>query len=446
MRNPSVWGRTLRLYFHRLYEQITLGGDWAATLARRERHNLHAFFYDGLFASASDNIVITYLTFYLIALGASNAQIGILSSISSIVAAIMLLPGAFLVERFGRRKDITVWFGGGIARIVLLFLAILPLSLDGQAAVMVAIVLTILRDAFGNLAYPAWMAMIGEIVPLAGRGRYFGMRNFVMGIAGMATTLLMGEAITRMGQPVGYQLALGLAFVIGMISTYAFAQIHDPNPRPLPQPPPAEKGAKPSPLTFLRDIWQHPGFLKLSLTAIVWNFGLNIAGPFFSVYMARELQVTPTLIAVNSTVSTVASMAAQLFVSRWADRWGARRLQLVSGLCIPVLPFAWVFITEAWQIIPVNTIGGALWGVYGLASFNLLLELTPEAQRARYSALYQNVVTVALAGGAAFGSLLITHFGFTAVFLGSAAGRFLAALLFAWLLRPARPSALPHPA
>jgi MFS family permease len=278
--------------------------------------------------------------------------------------------------------------------------------------------------------------MIGDMVPISGRGRYFASRNFVMGVAGMVTTLLVGAFISRMAQPLGYQLALFLAFAIGLVSTYSFSRLREPFPETAGKVIRSADTQRISLRTYASEIWQHKSFVMLCATAILWNFSLNIAGPFFNVYMARELHVGPALIAINSTVSTVASMLAQLFAGRLADRWGPRRLQLITGLIIPILPFAWVFITQAWQIIPVNILGGALWGIYGLASFNLLLETTPEAQRARYSALYQVIATMSLAVGAAFGGQILTHFGYVAIFAGSASGRLIAAVLFALLVRP----------
>ncbi|MFZ6027068.1 MAG: MFS transporter [Chloroflexota bacterium] len=429
------------------WRAFSIGGDWALTLARDVQHNLRWFFYDGLFASASDNIINTYLTFYILALGATGAQIGYLSSLSGTISALMLLPGAFLVERLGRRKELTVLSGGGLARAMLLLLAFLPAVWTGQNLVWVAIALVLMRDAFGNLAYPAWMSMIADIVPLSGRGRYFASRNIVMGIAGMASTLVVGAFISRFAQPFGYQMALCFAFVVGMISTYSFARLRDPLARPARVTGLPSRVRFPKRLRLLgrlrvswrvswREIGQHKGFVMLAMTAILWNFSLNIAGPFFNVYMARELHVTPTLIAINSAASTVAGMAIQLSAGRLADRWGPRRLQLLLGFMIPLLPFAWIFVTAGWQIIPINIVGGALWGIYNLAAFNLLLELIPEAQRARYSALYQVITTVSLAAGAAFGSQLLTHFGFRALFLGSSIGRFAAAILFAFWVRP----------
>jgi len=424
------------LRLRRFLGQLTTGGDWVIGYPAQTRRNLRWFFSDSLFASAGDGIAVTYLVLYILSLGASSAQIGLLSSLSGLASAMILIVGAWLVERIGRRRDITVISGGGAARLILLVLAVLPLlGLQGQALIYFAIGLSVLRDIFSNLAYPAWISLVGDIVPLEGRGRYFGSRNFVMGVAGMITTLLVGELITRIGQPVGYQVALGLAFSIGMISTYSFARIHDPHPAPI-QPPAPETPTKVSVWTLLKEMFRLPGFLKLSLAAVVWNFSLNVAGPFFNVYMVRELALTPTFIALNNTVSTVASMLAQLWIGRHADRIGSYRLQMISGLCIPILPFAWIFINAGWQIIPVNLLGGALWGIHSLASFNLLLEMIPETQRARYSAVFQNVITVALSAGAAVGGLMVTQWGYVSIFLGSAIGRLSAALLFAWWVRP----------
>ena len=412
--------------------RLTLGGDWALSEPAETRHNLRWFWFDGFFSSASDNIVVTYLTLYLLALGASRAQIGLLSSLSSLSVALVLLPGALLVERIGHRKEVTVWAGGGVARAVILFLALIPLGLKGQELIYAAMVLSVIRDVFGNLAYPAWMAIIAEIIPISGRGRYFGTRNFAMGVVGMAVTLLVGELITRTSKPAGYQIALGMAFIIGMLSTYSFARL-----RVSKEPPEAPSGTSGLNLpALLQDMWKHPAFLTLAGVSALWNFSLNIAGPFFNVYLVQDLNSTATMVGFLGVVSTIASLLVQRKLGELADRWGAHRMQLISGLLIPIVPFAWVFVASPWHVVPINILSGVLWGAYSLASFNYLLELTPANQRARYSALFQLMMTLALAAGAAVGSIIISSgLAYKGVFIGSAMGRFTAAVLFARFVR-----------
>ncbi len=406
--------------------QFTWGGEWAYSLAAEVKYNLTWFFFDGLFATASDNIVLTYLTLYFLALGATRQQIGLLSSFTSFVVAAILLPGAMLVERIGHRKEVTVLFGGGIARLAILVLAVLPLLVGGPALVWVAIGLSVLRDAFANLAFPAWMSMTGDMVPLEGRGRYFGSRNFVYGIAAMVIILSSGELITRLGSPFGYQVALGVAFVLGASSTLCFGRLRDPHPgRPI----------RPVRSMSLRNAWKdmrtHPAFVVLCLVMALWNFSVNIAGPFFNVRMVEDLKFTAAMVGVASIATTISSLLIQRKMGEIADRLGPRRVQVLCMLLIPILPASWIFITQLWQVILLNVLGGVLWGAFNLVSFNFLLTLTPDAQRARYAAVFQTFVTVSLAAGAAFGAWVIGRWGYTGIFTGSALGRVLAGALFA---------------
>jgi MFS family permease len=408
------------------FRKFTWGGEWAIPLSLQIKRNLYWFFFDGLFASASDNIIVTFVTLYILALGATRAQVGLMSSFSSFISALLLLPGAMLVERYGHRKEFTMAFGGGVARLAILVLALLPFFVGSQAIVWVAIALSVTRDSFGNLAFPGWISFTADIVPIEGRGRFFGSRNFIMGITGMLAILLVGELITRTGKPLGYQIALGLASVLGMLATFSFGHLGDP------------KGSFPtvkvpgsfSMQTMLRDLKDRPAFLALGLVMAFWNFSLNIAGPFFNVFMVENLNFTASMVGIASIVSTVASLLIQRRVGRFSDRWGSRRVQLISMLLIPFLPIAWMFVGKFWHVLVLNSFSGLLWGAFNLASFNFLLSLTPDAQRARFSAIYQILVMLALAGGAAIGAWIVTQWGYHAIFACSGIGRLLATFLF----------------
>ncbi len=419
---------SLRADWERFYAaaiRLTTGGRWAASLPSWARVNLTWFWLDGFFSAACDNIVTTYLVLYILAMGASSAQIGLMSSLSSLTAALLLLPGAILVERSGHHKQFCL-VGGGLSRVVLVLLAALPVLLGGQTLIYIAIGVAVSRDAFTYLVYPAWMSITGDIVPIAGRGRFFASRNFVMGVAGMATTFLIGQVITHSGQPAGYQIGLLIAFGLGIISTISFAQLRDPVK--------AVGTPKLAPLvirTLIQDLKIQPGFIALLGTAALWNFSVNVPGPFFSVYQVRVLHASASMVGITSIAGSLAALLVQPRLGALADRWGARRLQLMSGLLIPVVPIAWAFARTAWNIIPINFLSGGLWAAYNLAAFNYLLALIPDNMRARFSAVYQVVVMFSLSVGAAVGSLLLNQFGYAVIFWGSGIGRLAAALLCA---------------
>jgi predicted MFS family arabinose efflux permease len=139
-------------------------------------------------------------------------------------------------------------------------------------------------------------------------------------------------------------------------------------------------------------------------------------------------------------VTTVTHTATNLLVQRrmgaLADKWGNRKVSVIFTLLIPIIPIFWgLWVRQYWQAIVVEAFAGAFWGAYNLANFNNLLNQTPQNQRARFSAYYQIVVTLALAGGAALGSYLIPLIDFSGVAVSSAIGRFLAAILFLLIVR-----------
>jgi MFS family permease len=423
----------------RSISRFTLGGDWATNLTGEVKENLRWFWYDGLFTAASDNILLTYLVLYLLSLGATRTQIGLMSSFSSLSAALLLLPGALLVERLGHRKQISLIFGGGIVRIVILSLALLPIFLAGETLIFAAIALSVTREALINLSFPAWMSITGEIVPLRIRGRYFGSRNFIMGLAGMTTILIVGEWITRTEKPLGYQYAIAIAFLLGLASTYSFSRLKDPNDQPS-----TSTFASLSLPRAIHGMRQHPAFIAFCVTTLIWNFSINIAGPFFSVYMVQDLKATATMVGIASIVGNLIRLSVQQKAGELADRWGPRKVQLISMFLIPLVPALWAFTTAMWQVYLIEILAGITWGAYNLASFNFLLSLIPDDQRARYSAFYQITVTLSLAGGAALGSWVITQWGYPGIFLCSGIGRLMAALFFSRYVFPPTQSSDPE--
>jgi MFS family permease len=404
----------------------TAGGRWSRQLAETTRRNLRWFFSDGSFSSASDSITATYLMLYLLALGATGADIGWMTSLISVAAVMVLLPGAMLAERAKSRKKVVLYSGGFVSRLILLLMALVPFVFGGQAAVIVLIILKICGDSFANLGFPAWASLAADFVPLAWRGRYFASRNISMGVIGMVMTYVMGQLITSVGAPIGYQIAFGCAFLFGSISTFSYAHLQEPAAIPQTVVPQTY-----TPAAILSTLRSDRNFLAYCVYIMIWNFGLNLAGPFFTVYQVQVLKASAVLVGFISIVSTLSSLPAQRYFGRLADRWGARRVIILNGFLIPFIPILWAFTTASWQPILINIYSGVLWAGYNLAAFNYLLTLTKAENRARYTAMAQVAVALSTALGAGLGGEIVTHWGYVAVFIGSGVFRAIGSLVFA---------------
>ncbi|NLN69511.1 MAG: MFS transporter [Chloroflexi bacterium] len=437
----------LHKQFLRIKHQIThftWGGAWALALPTYKQRNLTYFFYDGLFSAAGDKIILTYLTIYLLTLGVSGQQIGFLSSITNFSNALLLLPAAFLVEQTGDRKHIAIK-SMLTGHLMIICMAVLPFFLLGSSALIwIMLALVILREAASNFAYPGWMDLTADIVPIEGRGRYFSSRNFIMGLASILITLLMGEFITLMGEPLGYQLAFLLAALFRIIAVTFFNRIKDPVP-PQKIERHQESQFKPSFLnylqSFLASIKEHPHFIRFIIYVAVLNFSIQISAPFFTVYMVETLHLTAAMIGVVTVMNAVANMLVQRRTGALVDQWGNRSVSLGLIFLIPLVSLIWgLWVHNYWQAIAVEIFSGLVWGGFNLVSFNALLQQTPEDQRARFSACYQIVVMLSLALGAGFGSLVFPKIEFVGVTLFSTAGRLIAALLFLFLVKDIRES------
>ncbi|MFN2233105.1 MAG: MFS transporter [Anaerolineales bacterium] len=413
---------------------LATGGKWAIEFPKETQRNLKYFFFDGVSASASDSIVTTYITLYLLALGASSASIGLMASLASLSAVFLLIPGAVLVERTGKRKEIVLISSGIIRRFALLLLAFIPLILSGNSAVFAVIALKVVMDGMGNLGIPAWTSMIADIVPLSRRGRFFGNRNMAMGIAAMITTYLVGVLITKIGPPEGYQWALGLSFFFGIISTSFFFRITESNSVDATKSQIAKSSYT---LTALiSTLKTDQNFMIYCGYAALWTFSINIAAPFFSVYLVQNLNATAAIVGVTALISQMAALPAQKLFGGLADKWGPRKLMMVTGFIIPILPFLWSLTREYWHVYPINAIGGFIWAGYGIGSFNFLLSISPSEQRARYTALYQIAVAGSAAIGAALGGVVSNFTSLMTVFILSGIGRIIAAAIFFKFVHP----------
>lgn len=417
------WGALVRPLDERLAHQSD------QPLPRPTIRTLRYFWLDGLFAAISENFHLSFLPLFALAYGASNGQVGWLTALGNLLGAMALFPGARLVEKRGERKGIVVWYTGVGGRLMLLLLALFPFVI-GQPmwGIVLIIILNGLRAFLFNLSNPAWTSMVADMVPDFVRGRYFSSRNMVMGAAALIVAPLAGIIIRQLngmgGHPyLGFQAVFFCAFLFGVISTLSFHRIAEP-PLNEQQNPPHHRG------DTRRLLRQNVPFLGLVISAFIWGMALQVAAPFFNVYLVRQFDAGAGTIGALAAVSSLMALVGQVVFGRLLDKKGALWVQVVCGFTIPVLPLAWIFITAPWQVGLINTLGGFIWAGYTLSNFSLLLELTPEQARPRAVALYQTVVFTSAVLGPLLGGYLADTVSFQLIFGLSGSGRMVGMVIF----------------
>ncbi|MHB8377878.1 MAG: MFS transporter [Dehalococcoidia bacterium] len=390
-----------------------------------QERGMRAFWWDGFWANVPETVLINYLGLYIVAFGGSTGQVGLIAALSSLFAALAFFPGARLVETFGHRKLIVLATGGGISRLALLLLAIVPFVARGETAIWLVIAFASIRAFSGYFAIPAWTSLTADVVPIGIRGRFFASRSFGMSVTALATAPVAGFLLDRFSGLEGWQIVWVFAFGAAALSTWSYARIPDPEPHKDVVARAKTRGAGGAVTSVLADrnfVWYLAG-------TAVWNIGLQASGPFFNIYLAENLHASALWIGSLSALMSVTGLVGLMYFGRLMDERGTKWLMVVTGLLIPALPAAWVFVTAPWQVIFINSAAGVLWAGYQLATLNMMIVIAPPEQRARYAAASQTVVFAAAFAGPLLGGQIISMVGYHAVFGFSAVGRMAGTLI-----------------
>jgi predicted MFS family arabinose efflux permease len=389
------------------------------------------FRLDGLLAGGADSVLLHYLPLFALALGASNAGIGVMVAVIGLGAAAACLPGAWLSERWRHRKPF-VLATRGASTLFLLTFAVVPLALGETALALAIVIAAAAARAFAvSLGEGAWTSLAADVVPAGMRGRYFSSRNLLMGAGGLAAVGMVGLTVTLLGPMVEWTAVWATVLALVAVSIWLYGRIPERSLAPS-APAPAEAESR-TPL-LLRD----GNFAKYSGTVLLWTFSVWMAAPFFNVHLVKNLGASPAWVAGLLVVMAVFGLLGQVVVGRLADARGAKWLMAVSGISVSVLPIAWYFVSAPYQVLPINAAGGVLWAGYLLASFNFLLAISPPGQQRYYAAAYQTIVFLSMFLGPLAGGALAGAFGIKLLFMLSGGGRLLACLLFVTLVREER--------
>ena len=423
------WAGLYRMIDRRIERR---NGDGAQTISVQ---GLRYFWIDGVFATLSENTIASFLAVFLLAYGATNSQIGALSSLGNLFGVMALIPAAIHAERARSPKSIVLWTGGGFGRIMILFLAIVPFVAPSPlAAIWMLIGINALRAFFNNYSNPAWTGIVADLVPESIRGRYFSDRNITMGVAALIVSagggLLVRTLNLYSGSGVlGFQAVFLLAMLFGVVATAAFARI------PVPDRPMAQPGhRRPRFRSILRE---HHEFVAFLVGAFVWNLSIQTAAPFFNVYLVNELGGTVATVGYTAGIMSIFGLAGQRFFGSYADRHGPLKIIKICGFLIPIVPIAWGLSTQVWHVFAVVSFGGFVWAGYNLANFNLLLKLAPADARAGAAALYQLVVFTAAVVGPLIGGFLVDLLSYRPVFIVTGFGRLSGIIVLVVLMRAA---------
>jgi MFS family permease len=365
------------------------------------RTSLAASTIDGVFAALFSNVTSgVLLTSFLLELGASPAEVGMLAAIPMLANLVQPL-GAYFSEQTTSRHYYCLWIYS-ISRSLWLGLAIAILVVGRTAAApagLIAITLGIalLSGLLGALGSAPWLSWMTVIVPRPLRGRYFGLRNSAANLTNLIAVPLMGWVVSRWrgGSLLGYGFLLILGVAFGLVSLWFQDAMVDVNP---------QAGFRSAPLALTANLvgdplvippeswnswWQDANFLKFLLYSSLWTFGVSLSAPFFTVYMLQDLALDISHVTIYQSCAAGANLLILIWWGKLSDRIGNQPILMGVGIVFAMWPLCWLVIhhdvLSIWLWLPLlHVIFGAAWAAIDLCSNNLLLEIVPQHNQSTY--------------------------------------------------------------
>ena len=379
---------------------------------------------EGSAYSVSDAMGMRYITPFALSLGANNTHIGFLSSLPQLVGSFSQLYALKLLGKFSRKKLVFLgallqafmWLG----LIFIGFLYHLSYINTQSASIIVIIVYTILIT-FGLSISPIWNSWMKDLVPENRLGKYFGIRNRILGIVLLISLLLAGFVLDLFKSRVflGFVVIFSMAFIARIVSALLFLKKYEPEY--------FHAESKISLVGFMRKIFR-TNFGRFVFFVGFIIFATYISSPFFSVYMLKNLNlnyVSYTLVIMSSIIATVVFMPVW---GKFSDKYGNIAVIKICGYSIAMIPLLWFlsYFVNSYNpalslpyLIIIEMYAGFVWAGFNLSATNFIFISSSKESLAKYIA-YFNILY------------------FLGVFFGSIAGGFLATALngYAFLIEP----------
>ena len=333
-------------------------------------------------------------------LGATYLQIGIITSIP-LFSNVFQVVSIYLVQRWQQRKKVVV-LCTSLGRAAYLLIAMLPFIEVGTYGIYIIMVALMLQHGLGAVSNGSWSSWMRDLIPHRTMGAFFSKRLAIVQtlsiFLSIGTVLLLNQ-VGEPGEPAELYLYGGFFFVgslAGLVGSFFLAK----TPEPAYQP---ESVAL---LSLVKLPFRHANFRRLMAYMASWNFAVNLATPFFTVYLLETLGLSMAYVIGLTTLTQLFNVFFFRMWGKYADRYSNKT---VLGVCAPlylvcIVGMVFTTLPEPHSgTFPLLVVLHALMGVAtagtGLASGSIGLKLAPREHSVAYLSLLS--FTNSLASGVA---------------------------------------------
>jgi len=347
----------------------------------------------------TDSMTFSFQSLYIRELGASPLLLGLMSSLGSLIIAIVRIPGAHVADRYGR-KSVIATFTFGVA-FSYAFYALAP---DWR---LILVGMAILNAS--QVYVPALEALEADSMPEERRGMSYSTINVLTMLPAMLAPPIGGYLVERMGLVPGMRIAYGFAFLGGLIAA-AFRAIflretlEDPQEFRLSEVGSAFRDSLGSIIEAWREMPKNMVYLTLAM--LLWAFEDPAFYIYKSLYAIDVVGVTGFEWSLMSTANMLVGLVIGLPVGRMIDSMGKRKSILLAYLFSTPVIALFILSRGVLSLLLTQVLFGVSHAFFFPALFALQADLIPQEKRGRIMGAIGTLRTLATVPAAAFHGVL----------------------------------------
>jgi ACS family glucarate transporter-like MFS transporter len=319
--------------------------------------NLWFLFALNMAVGFSAQLVTPLFPLYLNSLGASEIEIGLVLSLASILSTALMIPASLLMNRIGNKKTL----------LLSVFLAMSPPLLISMVDDWRLVTpLYMVFNASFSFFIVARMAMIYESATTSNRATLFGVMNMAWPISGIMAPILSGYIVQKIGWIPIFQITT-VIMIISVIPTFLLSEstpLKDNNDG-----------------TSKRDSILSGKYRSFIILVILFHFLIGMVegtwNTILPLYLKNQILISEYLIGLFFTVSNLLPLFIQIPTGQLADRFGRRRVLVLSLLPLPFLFGAWLFVDDWFKLLILYTLSSGLRSMTWPSSLALLADFLP---------------------------------------------------------------------
>lgn len=334
-----------------------------------------------------------FLVAMALLMGANNFEIGFLAALPTFTNIFQLIS-IWLVRRFNNRRLIAV-VCSLLARAPLVIISTLLVLFPMSTTIEVLIFFLCFYYLFGSIAGPSWNSWMKDLVPEKSLGAYFSRRSRLTQTLNVILSILIALLLDYIKkyypqyQLYAYAGMFAAGGIIGITGAFILSRASEPQGVLLHD----------NIFRLLKRPLKDSNFRRLLMFNSAWVFALNIATPFFTVFLLKSLGIALSYVILLGIISQVGSILTIRLWGTFADRYSNKT---IIAICAPLYIgcfVAWCFVgiythmyVNMALLVLIYIFTGISTAGINLSLINIGLKLAPREESIVYLSA-KNVIT-----------------------------------------------------